>query len=150
MRRAPVVTLIVAVLALAGCGSGNDYPKEAREDIIRTCMTAALEPSEAYCRCGLENLELMPYEEFERVERARSEGHPELVSEESRRKPAAAVADCWSRGRLKRNTHGRAARIFLPFADDDPKTAEVLSKVLLLARDEEIKDPTILKQLRSG
>jgi len=33
-------------------------------------------------------------------------------------------------------------------ADDDPKTAEVVSKVLLLARDREIKDPTILSQLR--
>ena len=40
-------------------------------------------------------------------------------------------------------------RLFLPFADDDPKTAEVISKVLLLARDEEIKDPTILEQLRA-
>src|SRR5690606_6955480 len=38
-------------------------------------------------------------------------------------------------------------RIFLPFADDDPKTAEVLSKVLLLARDWEIRDPTILEQI---
>ncbi len=38
-------------------------------------------------------------------------------------------------------------RLFLPFADDDPKTAEVLSKVLLLARDQEIQDPTILEQL---
>ncbi len=38
-------------------------------------------------------------------------------------------------------------RIFLPFADDDPKTAEVISKVLLLARDEQIKDPTILEQI---
>jgi hypothetical protein len=35
----------------------------------------------------------------------------------------------------------------LPFADDDPKTAEV-AKVLLLARDDEIRDPTILEQLR--
>src|SRR5262249_51263726 len=40
-------------------------------------------------------------------------------------------------------------RIFLPFADDDPRTAEVLSKVLLLARDHEILDPGILEQLRS-
>ena len=40
-------------------------------------------------------------------------------------------------------------RLFLPFADDDPKTAEVVAKVLLLARDHEIKDPTILEQLRS-
>jgi hypothetical protein len=39
-------------------------------------------------------------------------------------------------------------RLFLPFADDDPKTAEVLSKVLLLARDKEIQDPIILDQLR--
>ena len=39
-------------------------------------------------------------------------------------------------------------RLFLPFADDDPRTAEVISKVLLLARDHEIQDPTILEQLR--
>ncbi len=38
-------------------------------------------------------------------------------------------------------------RIFLPFADDDPRTAELISKVLLLARDEEIMDPTILDQI---
>ena len=40
-------------------------------------------------------------------------------------------------------------RIFLPFADDDPKTAELLSKVLLLARDEDIKDPNLLDQIRA-
>ena len=39
-------------------------------------------------------------------------------------------------------------RLFLPFADDDPRTAEVMSKVLLLARDHEIKDPNILDQIR--
>lgn len=39
-------------------------------------------------------------------------------------------------------------RVFLPFADDDPRTAEVVSKVVLLARDDRIKDPTILAQLR--
>ncbi|MFM1802433.1 MAG: hypothetical protein RJA81_1785, partial [Planctomycetota bacterium] len=38
-------------------------------------------------------------------------------------------------------------RLFLPFADDDPKTAEIISKVLLLAKDQEIQDPTILSQL---
>jgi hypothetical protein len=38
-------------------------------------------------------------------------------------------------------------RLFLPFADDDPKTAEVISKVLLLARDGEIKDPNLLAQI---
>ena len=40
-------------------------------------------------------------------------------------------------------------RLFLPFADDDPKTAEVLSKVLLLAEDGKIKDPSILEQIRN-
>ena len=39
-------------------------------------------------------------------------------------------------------------RVFLPFADDDPKTAEIVAKVLMLARDREIRDPTILEQLR--
>jgi hypothetical protein len=39
-------------------------------------------------------------------------------------------------------------RLFLPFADDDPRTAEVLSKVILLARDREIQDPSILEQIR--
>lgn len=41
-----------------------------------------------------------------------------------------------------------AGRLFLPFADEDPLTAEVLSKVLLLAEDEKIKAPKILAQLR--
>jgi Family of unknown function (DUF5724)/Domain of unknown function (DUF4132) len=40
-------------------------------------------------------------------------------------------------------------RLFLPFVDDDPRTAEVVSKVALLARDDKIKDPTILEQLRA-
>ncbi len=38
-------------------------------------------------------------------------------------------------------------RLFLPFADSDPRTAEVISKVLLLARDHEIQDPIILEQI---
>jgi hypothetical protein len=46
--------------------------------------------------------------------------------------------------------HGQhRGRIFLPFADEDPKTAEVMAKVLMLARDHEIKDPTILEQIHA-
>lgn len=41
----------------------------------------------------------------------------------------------------------RRGRLFLPFADDDPKTAEVMAKVVLLARDHQIKDPSILEQI---
>lgn len=40
-------------------------------------------------------------------------------------------------------------RIFLPFADEDPKTAEIISKVLLFAEDAKIKDPMILEGIRS-
>jgi hypothetical protein len=38
-------------------------------------------------------------------------------------------------------------RIFLPFADSDPRTAEVIAKVLMLAKDSEIQDPVLLRQL---
>lgn len=44
--------------------------------------------------------------------------------------------------------HGQhRGRLFLPFVDDDPKSAEILSKVLLLSEDGKIKDPTVLRQL---
>ncbi len=39
-------------------------------------------------------------------------------------------------------------RLFLPFADDDPKTGEVITKILFLAEDGKIKDPAILEQIR--
>ena len=39
-------------------------------------------------------------------------------------------------------------RMFLPFVDDDPKTAEIMSKILLFAEDTKIKDPGILAQIR--
>ena len=39
-------------------------------------------------------------------------------------------------------------KLFLPFADDDPQTAEILTKVLFLAEDSRIRDPKILEQIR--
>ncbi len=39
-------------------------------------------------------------------------------------------------------------KIFLPFADDDPKTAEIITKVLMFAEDKKIKDVGILEQIR--
>ena len=38
-------------------------------------------------------------------------------------------------------------KVFLPFVDDDPKTAEIISKVLLFAEDYKIKDPMILSAI---
>ncbi|KYG91119.1 hypothetical protein A0U40_16260 [[Bacillus] sp. KCTC 13219] len=39
-------------------------------------------------------------------------------------------------------------RIFLPFADEDPRTAEIMSKIILLSEDNKIKDPSILQWLK--
>lgn len=40
-------------------------------------------------------------------------------------------------------------RIFLPFLDEDPKTAEIMSKIVLFAEDGKIKDPFILEQIKT-
>lgn len=47
------------------------------------------------------------------------------------------------------HSHHRG-RVFLPFAEEDPKCAEVITKAIALARDSEIKDPSILTQLRAS
>ncbi len=38
---------------------------------------------------------------------------------------------------------------YLTFVDEDPKTSEIISKVLMLANDEKIKDPGVLLHLRN-
>lgn len=44
---------------------------------------------------------------------------------------------------------GQRGRLFLPFLDEDPRTAEILSKIVLLSEDTKIKDPQILEQIRN-
>jgi hypothetical protein len=39
-------------------------------------------------------------------------------------------------------------KVFLPFMDEDPKTSEIVSKILMLAQDKKIKDPYILEQIK--
>jgi len=39
--------------------------------------------------------------------------------------------------------------MFLPFVDEDPKSAEIISKMKLLSEDHKIQDPTILAQINS-
>lgn len=41
-------------------------------------------------------------------------------------------------------------KLFLPFIDEDPQTAEIMSKIILFANDLKIKDPYILDQIRHG
>ena len=38
-------------------------------------------------------------------------------------------------------------KIFLPFMDEDPKTAEIMSKIIMFAEDDKIKDPQILEKI---
>ena len=38
-------------------------------------------------------------------------------------------------------------KLFLPFVDEDPKTAQIISEILLFAEDSSIKDPFILDQI---
>ena len=40
-------------------------------------------------------------------------------------------------------------KIFLPFIDEDPKSAEIMSKIVLFAQDKKIKDPYILNQIKN-
>ena len=42
---------------------------------------------------------------------------------------------------------GRKSKLFLPFIDEDPKTAEIMTKVLTFAQDDKIKDPYIMRQI---
>lgn len=42
----------------------------------------------------------------------------------------------------------KRGKLYLPFLDEDPKTAEILSKIVLLAEDQKLKDPTILSQIK--
>lgn len=41
----------------------------------------------------------------------------------------------------------RRGRVFLPYLDEDPKTAEIISKILLFSEDSKIKDPEIVRQI---
>ena len=44
----------------------------------------------------------------------------------------------------------RPEKVYLPFAgEDDPKVSEIVSKVLLLANDDKIKDQSILRQIKA-
>jgi len=43
----------------------------------------------------------------------------------------------------------KRGKVYLPFLDEDPKTAEIISKILMLAEDGKIKDPEILRQIQT-
>lgn len=42
---------------------------------------------------------------------------------------------------------GKRGKVYLPFLDEDPMSAQIVSKVILFAEDTKIKDPAILDQI---
>lgn len=44
---------------------------------------------------------------------------------------------------------GKRGKVYLPFLDEDPKTAQIISEVVLFAQDDKIKDPSILQQIQT-
>ncbi len=45
---------------------------------------------------------------------------------------------------------GKKSKIFLPFLDEDPKTAEIITKMLMFANDNKIKDPAVMRQIKGS
>ncbi len=43
----------------------------------------------------------------------------------------------------------KRGKVYLPFLDEDPMTAQILSKVVMLAEDNKIKDSSILSQIKT-
>lgn len=42
---------------------------------------------------------------------------------------------------------GKRGKVYLPFLDEDTMTAQILTKVIMLAEDHLIKDSSILEQI---
>lgn len=43
----------------------------------------------------------------------------------------------------------KRGKVYLPFLDEDPMSAQILTKVIMFAKDTQIKDPSILKQIQT-
>ena len=85
-------------------------------------------------------LQVEMFEPFVRVTGARAKYSVHLGSGVVHRQPGGALC-------LVPVPDQQRGRIFLPFVDDDPRTAEILSKVILLACDDTILDPAIVAQI---
>jgi len=45
--------------------------------------------------------------------------------------------------------NAKRGKVYLPFLDEDPRTAEIISKIVMFAEDNKLKDPSILSQIVS-
>lgn len=87
---------------------------------------------------GLDNVTVKDSNAFIKGTRGEYRPSGQQCSSYASRPPAECTADAFT----------AQGKIFLPFLDEDPKTAESISKILLFADDAKIKDPYILNQMQ--
>lgn len=115
----------------AGAADSDEHSAEVQQ--ARVALVSALLPS-----LGLKNV--------------RIEGHHAIIQGKRasyRLHLGTAVIHVMPAGYLCIVPADKASQksVALPFVDDDQRTSEVLSKLLLLSADEKIKDPSILAQI---
>lgn len=115
----------------AGAADSDEHSAEVQQ--ARVALVSALLPS-----LGLKNVSV--------------EGHHAIIQGKRasyRLHLGTAVIHVIPAGYLCIVPAGKASQksVALPFVDDDQRTSEVLSKLLLLSADDKIKDPTILAQI---
>jgi len=115
----------------AGAADSDEHSAEVQQ--ARVALVSALLPS-----LGLKNVSV--------------EGHHAIIQGKRasyRLHLGTAVIHVIPAGYLCIVPAGKASpkSVALPFVDDDQRTSEVLSKLLLLSADDKIKDPTILAQI---
>eukprot|EP01034_Spumella_vulgaris_P041100 gene41100-50864_t len=115
----------------AGAADSDEHSAEVQQ--ARVALVSALLPS-----LGLKNVSV--------------EGHHAIIQGKRasyRLHLGTAVIHVIPAGYLCIVPAGKASpkSVALPFVDDDQRTSEVLSKLLLLSADDKIKDPSILAQI---
>lgn len=115
----------------AGAADSNEHSAEVQQ--ARVALVSALLPS-----LGLKNVSVDGHHAIIQGKRASYRLHL-----------GTAVIHVMPAGYLCIVPAGKASQksVALPFVDDDQRTSEVLSKLLLLSADDKIKDPSILAQI---
>jgi hypothetical protein len=115
----------------AGAADSDEHSAEVQQ--ARVALVSALLPS-----LGLKNVSVEGHHAIIQGKRARYRLHL-----------GTAVIHVMPAGYLCIVPADKASQksVALPFVDDDQRTSEVLSKLLLLSADDKIKDPSILAQI---
>jgi hypothetical protein len=123
--------LVVSVAQLGETGTLSGEAFERRGDIVRALVEDL----------GLPGVEVDGH--FARVQGQLANYRVHLASGVIHIEPGNYLCIVPERGSTRE-------KLFLPFADEDAKMSEVVSKILLLLRDDKIKDETILRQIQAS